>query len=141
VEIEERTEEVVVIDESDSEDELDYYSFVAPDSPEPEMVSWKQQGRDLGLVHGTHTVPQQNRPLHRKSLSGNTPLARLPDAHLAPPVAHPGQLVLARPHSHASPYSQHGTVIDLTEDSDDRPSIPEPYQVVVATEQNAQSGR
>src|ERR1700749_3554517 len=75
VEIEERTEEVVVLEDSDSEDdELDYYSFVPPDSPEPEIVSWKHQGREVGPVPSTQPIPQQNRPLHRKSLSANAPL-------------------------------------------------------------------
>jgi hypothetical protein len=137
VEIEERTEEVVVIDESDSEDELDYYGLVPPDSPELEIVAWKHQRRDVELAQNEHAMPQHNRPLHRKSLSAHVPLARLPEARLAPPVAHSGQLVLAQPHPHSN-VPQHRTVIDLTEDSDDLPSIPAPYQLVAAPQPNSQ---
>jgi len=139
VEVEERTEEVVVIDESDSEDELDYYGFMPPDSPGLEILAWKHQGRDVELAQNEHAMPQHNRPLRHKSLSARAPLARLPEAHLAPPVAHSGQLVVAQPRPHSN-VLKHRTVIDLTEDSDDLPSIPAPYQLVAA-QPNSQPAR
>jgi hypothetical protein len=119
VEIEERTEEVVVIDDdSDSEhDELDYYANMAPYSPELEIVSWKQHGRGVDLTRKSHQPPP-GRPLHRKSLSANAPFA-------APPImAQAGQLVLAPPRQHM--------VVDLTDDADVFP----PY--TVKSEPNSQ---
>jgi hypothetical protein len=145
VEIEERTEEVIVIDESDSEDELDYYSNISSeprDSPEVEILSWKRQGVDLEVAQNTQAMPQHNRPLHRVSSSAYNPSAtsaRMPEAHLEPPISHTGPLVLAQPFSYSSvpTHLQLRTVIDLTEDADCPLSFPDPRRVDRAPELSA----
>jgi Uncharacterized conserved protein (DUF2293) len=149
VEIEERTEEVIIIDESESEDELDYYSSAAlgtGDSPELELVSWKRRSTDFQRVQDIHVTPQHNRPLHSRTRSAHMPLAtsgRMPELHLGSPMARTGRLVPAQPRTYQSviTHPQDRTVIDLTEDSDHIPSFSGPYQIVGAPEPHEQPAR
>jgi hypothetical protein len=138
VEIEERTEEVIVIDESESEDELDYYSPASPGPKDPselEIVSWKRGGADFQGVQNTHALPQRNRPRHNRTRSAQMPSAtsfRGPEVHLGSPITGPGRHVPAQPHTYSSviPHTQNRTIIDLTEDPGYTPSFAGPFQVV-----------